>query len=208
MRVQVGEQLGELGLGSGCARDDGDQRGGALEPQHDVRCEQPQLLALIVGGRECARTLLLGNRPRILAADGNADELAEQRALVLEAGVDGFRGDAGLGCDRRDARALPAALLEQLSSGVEHPPACLLSLLGTTLGAVAAGLDILGHGCHSNTVSNTVILYRKEGRCDTVPRCTSPATRRFPITRMAPSLRAWCSTRSANAGARCSARSE
>ena len=69
VRVEAGQQLGELGLGSGCAGDDGDQRGGALEPQHDVRCEQPQLLALIVGGRECARALLLRNRPRVLAAD-------------------------------------------------------------------------------------------------------------------------------------------
>ena len=139
-----------------------DQRGGALEPQHDVGREQPQLLALVVGGRERARTLLLGNRPRVLAANGEANELAEQRALVVEAGVDGFLGDARLVRDRGDARAFPAALLEQLSSGVEHPPACFLGLLGTTLGAVATGLDILGHGCHGSTVSNTVHLYRKE----------------------------------------------
>src|SRR4051794_8675369 len=130
VRVQAGQQLGELGLGSGCAGDDGDQRSGALEPQHDVRCEQPQLLALIMGGRECARTLLLRNRPRVLAADSNADELAEQRALVLEAGVDGFLGDAGLVCDRGDARAFPAALLEQLSRRVEHSPA---GFLGSTV---------------------------------------------------------------------------
>src|SRR5829696_3172629 len=162
MLVQAGQQLGKLGLGSGCAGDDGDQRGGALQPQDDVRREQPQLLVLVAGRRECARTLLLGNRPRVLAADGDADELAEQRALVLEAGVDGFLGDARLVRDRGDARAFPATLLEQLSSRVEHSPACFFGLLGTTLGAVAPGLDILGHSCHSNSIFNTDLLYRKE----------------------------------------------
>jgi hypothetical protein len=60
--------------------------------------------------------------------------------------------------DRGDARALEPVLLEQLGGGIEHALPRLLGLLGSALRAVAAGFDFSGHGWHSTTLSNTVML--------------------------------------------------
>ena len=79
------------------------------------------------------RALLLGDRLGVVAADRTEDELAEQRALVFEAGVDRFLGDSRLCCDGGDARALVAPFREQHGSGIEHPLAGLLGLLASAL---------------------------------------------------------------------------
>jgi hypothetical protein len=117
---------------------------------------------LVGGGGDGARACLLKNGRWVVAAHGAVNELAEDCALVLKAGVDRLLRDARLVCDRGDARALIAALREQPGGRVEYPLARLLGLLAPALGAVAASLDIPRHHCHSTTVSNTAVLYRRE----------------------------------------------
>ena len=131
--VKCGQKLGKLRVGSGGAGHDRDERRRALEPKHDVGCEQAQLLALVGRGDDRARARLLGNGLGIIAADSTADELAEQRPLVAEARIDGLSGDTRRFCDRGDGRAVVAALFEQLRSSVEHPVPRLLGLLEAAL---------------------------------------------------------------------------
>ena len=105
---------------------------------------------------------LLEDGPRVVAANGAVNELAEECALVLKAGVDRFLGDARSLCDRGDAGTLVTALLEQRGGRVEHALPSLLGLLAPVLRAVGARLDFSVHVLYSTTVSNTVSLYRKE----------------------------------------------
>ncbi len=159
--MQSGEEVSELGLGSGGAGDDRDDRGGTFEAEDDVGCEETQLLVLVGRGGERARPVLLGDRPRIVSANGTTDELAEECALVLEAGVDGFLGDARSLSDRGDAGTVEAPLLEQCGGGVEHALPRLLGLLEAALGAVGASLDFAVHINYGTSLFNKVMLYRK-----------------------------------------------
>jgi steroid delta-isomerase-like uncharacterized protein len=167
--MQLGEEVCELGFGSGGAGDDRDDRGCAFESEHDVGCEEPKLLVLVGRGGEHPRPVLLRNPPRVIAADGAANELAEQVAFVLEAGVDGLLRDARLCGDRCDAGAVEAPLLEQRRRGVEHALPRLLGLLEAPLGAVAARLDISGHVHYGSNLFNEVLLHLKEGSTSRSP---------------------------------------
>ena len=137
--MEPGEQLGELWLRASRAVDDGDERRSAFQPLDDVRGEQSQLLVLVGRRGECARAGLLGHRRGVVAAHGAADELAEHAALVAEACVHRLLRDARLRGDRGDARAVVAALLEQLCGCVEHALAGLLRLFAPVFGPVARG---------------------------------------------------------------------
>jgi hypothetical protein len=83
--MDLREQRCDLGLGPGGARQDLDERPDSLEPEADVAGEQPQLLVLVDGGRDCAGPGLLGHGHCLAPAHGSADERAEQRPLVAEA---------------------------------------------------------------------------------------------------------------------------
>ena len=64
--MQLGEEVCEPGFGSGGAGDDRDDRGGTLEAEDDVGCEETQLLVLVGYGCERARPFLLGLFPHPL----------------------------------------------------------------------------------------------------------------------------------------------
>ena len=160
--MQLGEEVCELGFGSGGAGDDRDDRGGALEAEDDVGCEETQLLVLVGCGGESARPVLLGHRPRVASANGTADELTEECALVLKAGIDGFLGDARSLGDRGDAGTVETALLEQHGGGVEHALPSLLGLLAPVFRAVGARLDFAVHVLYGTCLFNKVLLYQKE----------------------------------------------
>ena len=80
------------------------------------------------------------------------EELADQRALVTEARVDRFLGDAGGARDRSDARALVAALPEERRRRGEHLLARLLRLFLPPRRTVRRRLT-------SRSISGTVSLY-------------------------------------------------
>ena len=143
--MQSGEELGQLGLGSGGIGDDRGDRGSAFEPKDDVGCEEPKLLVLVGRGSDRPGPVLLRNRPRVIAADSTAHELSEEVALVPKAGVDGLLRHARLRGYRRDAGAAEAPLLEQQRRSTEHALTRLLGLLEAPFGAVGARLDISGH---------------------------------------------------------------
>jgi hypothetical protein len=88
--VELGEELCELRLGAGGA-DGRNDRSDALESDDDVGCEEPELLSLVGHARERSGSVLVGDRSWVSATDCLADELAEQCALVLKAGVDSLR---------------------------------------------------------------------------------------------------------------------
>ena len=159
--VELREELCELGLRSGGAGDDSDERRGAFEAGGDVGGEHPQLLVLIGRRGDRPRLRLLRDGLWVVAADGAPDDLSEQRALVSEAGVDGLFRDTCLVGDRGDARAVEPSLVEQRRSGVQHSLPCLCGLLGAPVGTVVA-LDIALHVWNSITVFNKVILHSKE----------------------------------------------
>ena len=160
--MQLGEEVCELGFGSGGAGDDRDDRGGTLEAEDDVGCEETQLLVLVGYGCERARPVLLGHRPRVASANGTADELTEECALVLKAGIDGFLGDARSLGDRGDAGTVETALLEQRGGGVEHPLPSLLGLLAPVFRAIGARLDFAAHVLYGTCLFNKVSLYQKD----------------------------------------------
>jgi hypothetical protein len=98
--------------------------------------KEPQLLVLAGRGGDRLGSLLLGNGPRVAAADGATDELAQQRPLVPEVRVHRLLGDTGSLGNPGDARTLVASLVEQLRGSGEHSLPRLLGLLAPPLRAV------------------------------------------------------------------------
>src|SRR5690606_27670454 len=95
----------------------------------------------------CPRTRLAHER-RVGrgAADGSGNGLLEESALVAEAGIDRFRGDARASGNGSDGCLLPAGPPEDLTRSVNDRGAGAGRLLGTATGAVAALL--LDKLCH------------------------------------------------------------
>ena len=127
--MQPLQQLVELRLALRRRTDHGDERRGALEAACDVRREQPQPAARVGLGRERSRASLIGHRPCVGAAHRASDELAEQVPLRPEVAVDRLLRDPGGLRDRGDARALVAALPEEVAGGGENTRPGLLGLL-------------------------------------------------------------------------------
>jgi hypothetical protein len=102
--VEPPEELRKLRLAGGRAADERDKRRGTLEALHDVGREEAELLALIRDPGESAGRRLLGHRPRIVAAHGALDELAEERALVPECRIGSARSSSWASRSRRLAQ--------------------------------------------------------------------------------------------------------